>query len=264
MVFSILPLADALLRRSFIASGSAPAPSPSTTTPLSTAGSPPHSPHRTHRSPLRSEAYQAAALARLLDALGVRRLAAAAGTSYGGFVAYHLARPRPRARRPRRRRQLRPPQERRRRPRLPRPRRRRGRGRGARRGSDAPGDVATIRALMGLAFYRPPRFVPDFVLRDIIRSLYNDKLEEKMELIKGVTVGKKDEFQLTPLEQEVLIIWGEHDQIFPVKKAFEVKRQLGEKAKLEILKKTGHMPQMEDSKRFNRILLNFLLDAPAS
>lgn len=224
MVFSILPLADALLRRSFIASGlrartvavdddttihcwisAALAPQNGKPNPNPKSGSKPvillihgFGPSAmwqwraqvaalagrfdlvvpdliffggsSTRSPLRSEAYQAAALARLLDALGVRRLAAAAGTSYGGFVAYHLARALGPARVARvvvassdllksdddDRAFL---------------------GRGAAAGVAAervadlmlPGDVATIRALMGLAFYRPPRFVPDFVLRDIIR-----------------------------------------------------------------------------------------------
>uniref|UniRef100_A0A0E0I3J6 AB hydrolase-1 domain-containing protein n=1 Tax=Oryza nivara TaxID=4536 RepID=A0A0E0I3J6_ORYNI len=94
--------------------------------------------------------------------------------------------------------------------------------------------------------------------------LYTDKIEEKKELIKGITLGDKEKFQLTPLPQEVLVLWGEHDQIFPIEKAFEVARQLGANARLEIIKNTGHMPQEEDPKRFNEALLNFLLPAPNS
>ncbi|XP_020103926.1 uncharacterized protein LOC109720960 [Ananas comosus] len=212
------------------------------------------------RSPLRSEAFQAAAVARLLEALGLLGGAgrvAVAGTSYGGFVAYHLARALGAERVERvviassdvlkaeaDDREL------------------------ARRGGVGgvaelmlPRDAASLRALVGLAFYRAPRFVPEFVLRDVIRNLLSDRLKEKMELIKGLTLGK-DEFQLTPLSQEVLIIWGEHDQIFPVEKAFELKRCLGEKARLEILDRTGHVPQMERPNKFNKVLLNFLLGSP--
>ncbi|ONM59571.1 alpha/beta-Hydrolases superfamily protein [Zea mays] len=94
--------------------------------------------------------------------------------------------------------------------------------------------------------------------------LYSDKVEEKKELIKGITLGNKDKFQLTPLPQEVLVLWGEHDQIFPVEKAFQVARKLGANARLEVLKDTGHMPQEEDPKRFNEAILNFLLPAPKS
>jgi pimeloyl-ACP methyl ester carboxylesterase len=91
------------------------------------------------------------------------------------------------------------------------------------------------------------------------------------------------------------VLWGEHDQIFPVEKAFEVARsvhavltctehgftftcaiqnllrkvkckcrELGANARLEVLEDTGHMPQEEDPKRFNEAILNFLLPAPES
>lgn len=85
----------------------------------------------------------------------------------------------------------------------------------------------------------------------LFQYLYSDKVEEKKELIKGITLGNKDKFQLTPLAQEVLVLWGEHDQIFPIEKGFEVARKLGPNARLEVLKDTGHMPQEEDPKRFN-------------
>uniref|UniRef100_A0A0D9X1E6 AB hydrolase-1 domain-containing protein n=1 Tax=Leersia perrieri TaxID=77586 RepID=A0A0D9X1E6_9ORYZ len=123
-----------------------------------------------------------------------------------------------------------------------------------------------MRRLLGLAYHRPRRFsfTPGFVLRHLAEYLYTDKIEEKKELIKGITLGDKDKFQVTPLPQEVLVLWGEHDQIFPIEKAFKVARQLGANARLEILKNTGHMPQEEDPKRFNEALLNFLLPPPIS
>lgn len=91
--------------------------------------------------------------------------------------------------------------------------------------------------------------------KTLLQYLYSDKVEEKKELIKGITLGNKDKFQLTPLpqvlplsdrqlqqritmssfsflpnlcpiSQEVLVLWGEHDQIFPIEKAFEVARSV--------------------------------------
>ncbi|CAO2189450.1 unnamed protein product [Urochloa humidicola] len=64
--------------------------------------------------------------------------------------------------------------------------------------------------------------------------------------------------------QEVPVLWGEHDQIFPIEKAFEVARKLGANARLEVIKDTSHMPREEDPKRFNEAILNFLLPAPKS
>ncbi|KAL6856276.1 hypothetical protein ACP4OV_019078 [Aristida adscensionis] len=208
----------------------------------------------------RSEAHQAEAVAKLVAAVappGAR--VSVAGTSYGGFVAYHVAR-------------------------LLGPAAvdrvviassdllkadaddrallRRG---GADRVEDVmlPRTPERMRRLLQLAYHRPRgRFTPAFVLRDLVQYLYSDKVEEKEELIKGITLGDKDKFQLTPLLQEVLVLWGEHDQIFPIEKAFEVARKLGANARLEVLKNTGHMPQEEDPKRFNEALLNFLLPTP--
>lgn len=96
------------------------------------------------------------------------------------------------------------------------------------------------------------------------QKLFTDNREQLIHLLKGITVGT-DKFQVTPLSQEVLIVWGEHDQLFPVEKAFAIQRSLDGKARVEIIKKTSHTPQLEDPARFNKILLDFLqaADAPA-
>ncbi|XP_048572457.1 4,5:9,10-diseco-3-hydroxy-5,9,17-trioxoandrosta-1(10),2-diene-4-oate hydrolase-like isoform X2 [Triticum urartu] len=202
-------------------------------------------------SPAPSESAQAAALAALLDALpGLPATArvAVAGTSYGGFVAYSLAR----AAGPARvgpvvisnSDLLKTAED--------------DRAFLQRAGGEwasaadllMPLDARTARRLMELSFYRRQR-------------LFSDKREEKIELMKAITVGT-DEFQLTPLEQDVLLVWGDHDQIFPLDKAFAVKRCLGENVRLEIFKETGHVPQMEDPNRFNEVVLDFLLASQKS
>ncbi|KAJ3673635.1 hypothetical protein LUZ60_005627 [Juncus effusus] len=211
----------------------------------------------TSSSPLRSETFQADVIAKLLDFIGLEdRPVPVIGTSYGGFVAYHLAR----ALGPTRMDKV------------------------VIASSDLlkgkaddqallkrgeaqsvaelllPKEPKTMKKVLGLAMYKAPPFMPDFMLRDMIEKLYSDNLEEKMELIEGSIIGKKG-FDITPLShQDVLIIWGEHDQIFPMEKAFEVKRCLGE-VRLEMMKETGHIPQSEDPKRFNKILIEFLLNA---
>lgn len=87
-----------------------------------------------------------------------------------------------------------------------------------------------------------------------------DNREQLAHLFKGITVGT-DKFQVTPLPQEVLIVWGEHDQLFPVEKAYAIQSSLDGKARVEIIKKTGHAPQLEDPARFNNIVLDFLMAA---
>uniref|UniRef100_A0A0E0CW36 AB hydrolase-1 domain-containing protein n=1 Tax=Oryza meridionalis TaxID=40149 RepID=A0A0E0CW36_9ORYZ len=207
-----------------------------------------------------SEATQAAALAALLDALpGMKgRRVAVAGTSYGGFVAYWLARTA-------------------------------GAGRVGpvviassdllktaaddrgflKRAGDGwsgveevllPAEPAAMRKLIEMASYRPPPpvLMPDFILRDFIQKLFTENREQLIQLFKGITVGT-DKFPVTPISQEVLIVWGEQDQLFPVEKAYAVQSSLDGKARVEIISKTGHAPQLEDPTRFNKILLDFLL-----
>ncbi|XP_062210079.1 uncharacterized protein LOC133911725 isoform X1 [Phragmites australis] len=239
-------------------------------------------------SPPPSEATQAAALAALLDVLpGLKgQRVAVAGTSYGGFVTYWLARAA-------------------------------GAGRVGpvviassdllktaaddrgflKRAGEGwssvdqvllPAEPAAMRKLIEMASYRPPPAVmmPDFLIRDFIQAvqivavnssgevgqvaktddfiicqkLFTANRERMIDLLKGITVGT-DKFQVTPLSQEVLIIWGDHDQLFPVEKAFAAQRSLNGNARLEIIEKTGHAPQLDDPARFNKVMLDFLLAA---
>ncbi|KAF0920352.1 hypothetical protein E2562_034815 [Oryza meyeriana var. granulata] len=123
----------------------------------------------------------------------------------------------------------------------------------------APADGKTLRRLMALCVHRPPKYIPEFIVHDLLRKYFADKREEKIQLIKGI-VTEEDDAQLnSPLPQEVLIIWGEFDQIFPVEKAYKVKEILGEKATVKIIPNTGHLAHQEDPKMFNDILLKFLL-----
>ncbi|KAF5198857.1 alpha/beta-Hydrolases superfamily protein [Thalictrum thalictroides] len=83
-------------------------------------------------------------------------------------------------------------------------------------------------------------------------------MNEKMELLKGVTFEDDGEVHVSPLPQDVLIVWGDHDQIFPLKQAVELKELLGDKARLEVIKNTAHIPQVEDANKFNDIVIKFL------
>ncbi|KAF8036136.1 hypothetical protein BT93_C1976 [Corymbia citriodora subsp. variegata] len=208
------------------------------------------------RSAERSEAFQAAAVGKLLEEAGVERYSVV-GTSYGGFVAYHMARMWPE--------------------RVERAviassginrRRADGEEMARRAGAENPADImlpetaASMRRLLGLAVSR--RFssmVPDFVLNDVIHRLYSENRKEKIELLRGCTTGKDDTPQVSALQQEVLLVWGENDRIFPVEMAHELKGLLGEKVRLEVMKNTGHVPQLEDTARFNEIVEGFLRGA---
>ncbi|CAL1390067.1 unnamed protein product [Linum trigynum] len=203
----------------------------------------------------RSEVFQAEAVAALMDKLRVGGKYSVVGTSYGGFVAYHVARMFPDRvekvvvassginMRPADNDEL------------------------VRKAKvESIGDLmlpqtaSHLRALLGVAASASVRRAPDFLLNDLINKLYAEKRNEKLELLQGLTLGQDDTLTLSPLQQEVLLIWGEDDQIFPLKMAHELKGLIGKKnnVKLEVMKKASHVPQIEDAPQFNKILHAFL------
>uniref|UniRef100_A0A5B6YY41 AB hydrolase-1 domain-containing protein n=2 Tax=Davidia involucrata TaxID=16924 RepID=A0A5B6YY41_DAVIN len=201
----------------------------------------------------RSEVFQAVSVGKLLEKLGVDRYSVV-GTSYGGFVAYQMARMWP---------------ERvqkvviassavnlRRTDNVELVKRAK-----AHTIDDVmlPRTAPQLRTLIGLAlFNRLFLYMPDFFLNDFLHKLYSENRKEKMELLKGLTLGRDNTVNISPLQQEVLIVWGDHDQIFLLDKAIELRELLGEKARLQVIKNTSHAPQLEHAAQFNNIVNNFL------
>ncbi|OIT31732.1 PREDICTED: epoxide hydrolase 4-like [Nicotiana attenuata] len=206
----------------------------------------------TTKSSDRSEVFQATCIFKLLEKIGVEKCSVI-GTSYGGFVAYHMAKMWPekvekviiassgvnmkktdnsellkRAK--------------------------------VEKIEDLllPSTASQLRTLITLSTHRRPPYMPDFLFNDFINKLYVENRKEKLELLKGLSLGRDDTVDITPLQQEVLIVWGEYDQIFLLEKATELKEFMGEKARLEIIKNASHVPQLEQGGKFNKIVKNFL------
>ncbi|XP_058785997.1 uncharacterized protein LOC131660716 isoform X2 [Vicia villosa] len=207
----------------------------------------------TTRSKERSEKFQAESVGKLLEKLGLKKCHVA-GTSYGGIVAYNLAK------------ML-------------------GEERiekvvicssgvnmtknhnvklleraGVEKIEDLmlPTSPQNLRKLMTLAVAKSISFMPDFLLKDFLKKLYTENRKEKMELLGGLSLGKIDTSNISPLQQEVLIIWGEDDKIFPVQMAHELKEVISKKARIELIKEASHVPQAENPEEFNNIIFNFL------
>ncbi|XP_042058832.1 2-hydroxymuconate semialdehyde hydrolase-like isoform X2 [Salvia splendens] len=201
----------------------------------------------------RSEIFQATSIAKLMEKLGISRYSVV-GTSYGGLVAYRMASMWPErvekvviassAANMRRRDHV----ELMKRAKVEKV-------------DDLllPSSASQLRKLLGLSVFRR-LFMPDFILNDFIDKLYSENREEKLELLKGLTLGQDDTGTICPLSQKVLIVWGEHDKIFLLEKAVELEKLVGENARLEVIHNTSHVPQLEDSGQFNNIVNNFLRD----
>ncbi|CAA7395631.1 unnamed protein product [Spirodela intermedia] len=207
-------------------------------------------------SPNRSEVFQAQCVLKLLDLLGVFQFSAV-GNSYGGFVGFHLVKAAGAQRVDRlvlaSSDPLKSPEddaallER----------------AGMRSIPDLilPRSTQSMRAVIHFSMYRKPLFMPNFLLSDVLQSLFAENAEEKLALINGLELDKDGEISRSSLEQQVLLIWGDHDRLFPLETAHRLKDHLGEGARLEVIKNTGHAPQTEDPGRFNELVLAFLLEA---
>ncbi|PWA92603.1 alpha/beta-Hydrolases superfamily protein [Artemisia annua] len=120
-----------------------------------------------------------------------------------------------------------------------------------------PETAGQLRKLLRFAANLSRVYVPDCILNDFIEKLYRKNRKEKLELLEGLTLGKNDNPNISPLHQEVLIIWGDQDNIFPVDMAKELKEMLGKKAALEVMKKASHLLQIQQARNFNKIIYSF-------
>ncbi|CAM6096094.1 unnamed protein product [Calypogeia fissa] len=210
----------------------------------------------TTTNPDRSESFQAECVWLVLSKLGISRFSVV-GTSYGGFVAYRLTQAHPDAvdklvisnssicMKPEDDQEL------------------------CKRGGAAtipelllPTTRPGLEAIAKLVFCKPAPtwFIPSFIINDYLKVLYLPNREEKVELLEHLAFGKEaGPALLTKVDKEVLIIWGEADNIFPLEQAERIKEYLGERAELVVLKEAGHVSQMEQPAKWNSLVVKFLL-----
>lgn len=202
----------------------------------------------------RSVGFQARCVAEALRQLGVERYSVAA-ISYGGFVAFRMAEMAPgvvervviltsgicftaEQRRERERNG--------------------GRDVGRMLIPQRPKDLV---ALLRWSMYRPPRWIPSFLLRDAIEVMYKDWRKERGELLKELLDHGAGLEPLPVLKQDTLIIWGDQDQVFPINLGYQLQSHLGAKSRLEVIKDAGHALLAEKPGHCTRLIKGFLLDA---
>ena len=128
-------------------------------------------------------------------------------------------------------------------------------------------NVRNTRALVNSIFYEPMP-LNDGLVRELmrVRNLPGAKRAVLKAIRSSINLWglkKKTEVldQLRGLSIPLLIVWGEKDRILPVSHAYKAKEALP-KAKVHVLERCGHWPQMERAEEFNSILLEFLQGKP--
>jgi len=122
-----------------------------------------------------------------------------------------------------------------------------------------PQDLGGVRRLMETAWFHPPR-VPDFLLKDTLRTLFQDQVKEKRELLDdllGELKNRRNAYARIP--HPTLILCGEHDRMFPPSLVSRLRDRLGESAEFITIADTAHAPNMERADVFNQLLLEFFL-----
>jgi len=199
--------------------------------------------------------YQANAVNRLLDELGVER-AHIVGLSYGGIVTHELLAQAPE--------------------RFDRVVLVSSPGRAfvaddktedlKRLGADSaqdvllPRDHESLKRLMSLAYHDPP-WVPRFAARQVVARFYAARRTEQVALLNGIEAHtQRHRSEHAAPQNDTLIVWGEHDRIFPESAAWRLRRELGEHARACVLENAAHAPHLERERDVTPLLLGFLAE----
>ncbi|KAK9670440.1 hypothetical protein RND81_13G202100 [Saponaria officinalis] len=118
-----------------------------------------------------------------------------------------------------------------------------------------------MRELLKISFYKPRKLIPSCFLDDYIQVMCTENREERKQLIAALHKDRNLS-NLPKINQSTLIVWGEHDQVFPIELAHRLKRHLGESAQLVIIKKAGHAINIEKPKQLYKYMKSFLLNKP--
>ncbi|CAM6089315.1 unnamed protein product [Calypogeia fissa] len=122
-----------------------------------------------------------------------------------------------------------------------------------------PTTVEGMRRVAGLAFHRQLPFpIPRFIMEDYLEHVLIKNYKEREELTDSLVLGKDESPPLPIVPQDVLIIWGEFDEIFNVQLAHQLKEHIGDKAKVVVMKNCAHVPQVEKASEYNKHVLCFL------
>ena len=123
----------------------------------------------------------------------------------------------------------------------------------------APTDYYGLKKQFRAAYYYK-KFIPDFIYKILYENLCLPNVENWRKLIltlqSNLDFYSKKEYAF---EQSTLLLWGEKDDIVPSRIGSQLANHLKD-GKLEIIKKAKHLPNIEQSKQFNTILMQFLMN----
>ncbi|CAH2066950.1 unnamed protein product [Thlaspi arvense] len=106
----------------------------------------------------------------------------------------------------------------------------------------------------GIAFLD---WIPDFILSQFIAAMYDTNRQELVELAKNL-LEREEEPEFFAISQKTLIVWGDKDEVFPLEHGYRLQRHLPNSS-LEILKEIGHGVNIEAPATLNNLIISFVL-----
>lgn len=118
----------------------------------------------------------------------------------------------------------------------------------------APKQYQGLRRQLKAARFKK-QFVPDFAIKAIHKNITSPYLKNWEKIIDGL-LSKYDELsdRSYNFDQKLSIFWGRHDKIIPLSTGQALYEQF-EQSELFIFEKSGHLPNIEEARKFNRTLL---------
>ncbi|XP_058775730.1 uncharacterized protein LOC131650006 [Vicia villosa] len=118
-----------------------------------------------------------------------------------------------------------------------------------------PSSNEELRTLLSVCVYKNIQF-PNRMFNDFLKVMFSNR-EEKNELLEALVISYKD-IHIPKFSQPIHLLWGGEDIIFKPEVAHKIKERLGNNATIEIIKKAGHMVNVERPCIYNRCLKKFL------
>ena len=106
-----------------------------------------------------------------------------------------------------------------------------------------PSDPEGLRRLIQIAYHHPPR-VPKYALRDAYEHLFTEQVSEKRQLLSHLLeqMTEQSEVESPVLPHETLLVWGRHDRVFPVDLGRRFRARLRPNSQLHVIDRAAHAP----------------------
>jgi pimeloyl-ACP methyl ester carboxylesterase len=114
-----------------------------------------------------------------------------------------------------------------------------------------------LRIVLAENLFYDRSLIPDFIVDNSEENKSFPKRKEMHNNIRRIMFGLRP--NLRNIKCKVLIIWGKNDKIMPYRNGIKAHADL-ENSSFILLEKCGHLPFIEKTDLFNKLLLDYLLE----